>query len=181
MPEPDIERVLLDAEVIRERIRGLAREISATYGEREITAVGVLTGAFVFLADLLRELPNPTRVIFARACSYRDGSRPGELEVELVGRPDLTGRDVLLVEDIVDTGRSLLRLGQVLRDAGSRSVRSVVLLDKRERREVEARADFTGFEVPDEFLVGYGLDYADRYRHLPYVGVLARSVYAEPA
>lgn len=181
MTERDIERVLIGEVRIRERVRSLAGEIAAAYGDGEITAVGVLTGAFVFLADLLRALPNPTRVVFARACSYRDSSRPGALEVEIVGGADLSGRDLLVVEDIVDTGRSLLGLVEVLNDAGARSVRTAVLLDKEERREVDVKADFTGFRAPDEFLVGYGLDYAGRYRHLPYVGVLARSVYAEPA
>jgi hypoxanthine phosphoribosyltransferase len=178
MRDPDIERVLLGAEEIRERVKALAGEIHAVYGAGEITAVGVLTGAFVFLADLLREIPNPTRVVFARASSYRAASRPGALTLELVGRPELVGKDLLVVEDILDTGRSLAGIVEHLAGAGARSVRTAVLLDKTPRREVEIRADFTGFSVPDEFLVGYGLDYAGRFRHLPYVGVLSRSVYA---
>jgi hypoxanthine phosphoribosyltransferase len=145
--------------------------------DEPIVAVGVLTGAFVFLADLIRHLECPVEVAFVRAESYRESTRPGELEVDIVGAPALEDRDVLVVEDILDTGRSLVRILEEVRAAGPRTLSTVVLLDKRERREVEVTVDFTGFTVPDEFLVGYGLDHARRYRHLPYVGVLRRSAY----
>jgi hypoxanthine phosphoribosyltransferase len=177
MAEGEIERVLLTEEQIRERVGALAAEISRECEGRAITALGVLTGAFVFLADLLRRLECPAEVGFVRAESYRDGTRPGALDVEIVGAPALRGRDVLVVEDILDTGRSLAGILEAVRGEGPRSLRTVVLLDKRERREVEVDVDHVGFTVPDEFLVGYGLDHAQRFRHLPYVGVLARSAY----
>lgn len=177
MADPDIEKVLLDEEQIRARVKELAAEACAAFEGRPILVVGVLKGAFIFLADLVREMHGPLKVAFLRAESYRDGTRPGELEVGCVGVPDLRGRDVLLVEDIVDTGRSLVGILDAVRELGALSVRTVVLLDKSDRREVDVAVDHVGFIVPDEFLVGYGLDHAEDYRNLPYVGVLARRVY----
>jgi hypoxanthine phosphoribosyltransferase len=177
MVQRDIEKVLLSAEEIDRRVRELAGEVRAEVGNGEILALGVLTGAFVFLSDLIRRLGDPVCVSFVSATSYRDGTVPGELLIEGLSGVEVRGRDVLVVEDIVDTGRSLYALQAELRRREPRSLRTAVLLDKRSRRQVEARADFTGFVVPDEFLVGYGLDYAGRYRNLPYVGVLRRSVY----
>ncbi|MCU0726430.1 MAG: hypoxanthine phosphoribosyltransferase [Planctomycetes bacterium] len=172
MTEPDVERVLLSRERIETRVCELAGEIAAVYGDGEIVAVGVLTGAFVFLADLVRHLPNRVRFSFLKADSYATGTYPGALSVTLVGETDLSGRDVLVVEDILDTGRTLEGILGILRRRGPRTLRTVVLLDKVSRREVAISADFVGFPVPDAFLVGYGLDHAQRYRNLPYVGVL---------
>ena len=155
----------------------MAAEIAESFEGEEVTALGVLNGAFVFLADLVRAMPCPVRIGFLRASSYGAGTRPGELEVEFICRTELKGRNVLIVEDILDTGRSLNRISEFISAAGPKHLRVAVLLDKADRREVEARADHIGFEVPDEFLVGYGLDYAGRYRHLPYVGVLSRHIY----
>jgi len=177
MLEKDVESVLFTAEEIAGRVRILAREIRGLIGEREIVAVGVLTGAFVFLSDLVRELKGPVRVLLARACSYGDGTRPGEVRVELPKELNLKGRDILLVEDIVDTGRSLKAMVEALSGHRPRSLTTVALLDKPKRREVDIAADFIGFKVPDEFLVGYGLDHAGLYRNLPDVCVLARFVY----
>lgn len=173
----DIERVLLSAADIERRVAEMASEIALCFEGREVTALGILNGAFVFLSDLVRALPCPTRVGFLHASSYGDGTRPGELTVDAIGRLELADRDVLIVEDILDTGRSLTRITEFVAEAGPKSLRVAVLLDKTDRREVSARADHVGFTVPDEFLVGYGLDYAGRYRHLPYVGVLSRAVY----
>jgi hypoxanthine phosphoribosyltransferase len=177
MAEKDIERVLLTADEIADRVNSLAGEIRSRLGDGEIVAVGVLTGAFVFLADLVRRLGGNVDVRFLRAASYRDGTRPGELRIEPAGDLSLAGRDVLVVEDIVDTGKSLEGILRWLQERGPRSITSAVLLDKPDRREVDVSADFVGFEVPDEFLVGYGLDYAGRYRNLSSVAVLRRSVY----
>lgn len=177
MVNADVERILFTEEQIRERVRELAREIRAVFDPDGVYAVGVLTGAFVFLSDLIRQLDLPVEVGFVTATSYRDGTRPGALLTSAVGELRVAGRDVLLVEDILDTGRSLEAVQARLREAGARSLRTAVLLDKAERREVDVPVDFRGFEVPNEFLVGYGLDYAGRYRGLPYVGVLRRSVY----
>ena len=121
---------------------------------------------------------SPTKITFAYASSYRDGSRPGGLDLDFLGLPEIADREVLIVEDIVDTGRTLSGLRQAMEEMGAGAVRVAAFLDKPSRREVDVKVDYTGFSVPDEFLVGYGLDYAGRYRYLPYVGVLAESVYA---
>jgi hypoxanthine phosphoribosyltransferase len=170
--DPEVESVLLEPEVIEARVRQLAAEIAAAFAEREMLAVGVLTGAFVFLADLVRHIRGRVQFAFVKAESYGDGTKPGDLSLTLVGESDLAGRDVLVVEDILDTGRTLRGLLDLFRARGARSVRSVVLLDKKSRREVPVEADFVGFTVPDVFLVGYGLDHAQRFRNLPYIGVL---------
>ncbi len=164
--------MLLSAEAIGTRVREMAADIARAYEGREIVAVGVLTGAFVFLADLVRHLPNQVRFTFLKASSYGEGTRPGELSVTLVGETALAGKDVLVVEDILDTGRTLVRILDILRQSHPRTLRTAVLLDKKARREVDISADFTGFSVPDEFLVGYGLDHAQTYRNLPFVAVL---------
>ncbi|MEN8148547.1 MAG: hypoxanthine phosphoribosyltransferase [Planctomycetota bacterium] len=177
MNADDIDRVLLDADSLRHRVADLAAEIDRSFAGEEILAVGVLNGAFVFLADLVRALASPVQVAFLRAASYGGGTRPGELSVEAVGEVDLEGKNVLIVEDILDTGRSLLGIRAAIEAARPKRLEIVVLLDKAERREVNVAADHIGFAVPDEFLVGYGLDYAGRYRNLPYVGVLSRTVY----
>jgi hypoxanthine phosphoribosyltransferase len=177
MTDGDIERVLLSAEEIRGRVAEMAAQIEADREGGEIAAVGILTGAFVFLADLVRNFTVPTRITFAYATSYREGSRPGGLDLDFLGVPEFAGRDVLLVEDIVDTGHTLAGLRQSMEDMGASAVRVAALLDKPSRREVDVEVDYTGVSVPDEFLVGYGLDYAGRYRYLPYVGVLKKSVY----
>lgn len=172
MGHEDIESVLLTEAEIKARVRELAGEIAESHGDGELVAVGVLTGAFVFLADLVRHLRNPVRFTFVKADSYGDGTRPGELRLTMMGEQDLRDRDVLVVEDILDTGRTLAGILAILREKGPRTLRSVVLLDKPARREVEVQADFTGFTVPDRFIVGYGLDHAQRYRNLPFIGVL---------
>lgn len=177
MDGTEIERVLLSAEAIDHRVRELAEEISLAFDGQEVLALGVLNGAFVFLADLVRHLTVPVRIAFIRAASYGDGSRPGELSVEAVGDLELGGKNVLIVEDIVDTGRSLRGIRATIEAAGAERVRVAVLLDKEERREVTVPVDHVGFPVPDEFLVGYGLDFAGRFRNLPCVGILSRSVY----
>ncbi len=181
MLEKEIERVLFSADEIRARVRELAAEIRYRLGDGELVAVGVLTGAFVFLADLVRELGGEVRIVLVRASSYRDGTRPGEISVEIPGETDFEGGDILLVEDIVDTGQSLKALKHTLLERRPGSLTTVALLDKPDRRRVEITADVTGFTVPDEFLVGYGLDYAGLYRNLPDVCVLARCVYEDHA
>ena len=112
------------------------------------------------------------RFAFLKADSYRDGTRPGELRLTVVGEDDFEGKDLLVVEDILDTGNTLRVILAALRERGPSSVRSVVLVDKPDRREVDITADFVGFEIPDEFIVGYGLDHAQRFRNLPFIGVL---------
>ena len=166
---------VLSAEVIAARVKSLAQEIAEGNAGRNLHLLVVLRGAFVFAADLVRELHNrgiEVTVDFCRVASYGDGTEPGTPAVELYHPETLTDRDVLIVEDIVDTGTALEALLQAVNSAGPRSVACAALLSKPSRRRVAIQADFTGFIVPDKFLVGYGLDYAGRYRHLPYVGSL---------
>lgn len=165
--------VLLSAEQIRVRVGALARQIKDHYQARPITIVGVLTGCLMFLADLVRHLDLPVRLALIQASSYRGAAtRPGELHVQAELVPDLRGRHVLLVDDILDTGRTLAHLVQHLQTLEPASLRVAVLLRKQGRQEVPIEPDFCGFAIPDAFVVGYGLDYQDEYRHLPYVAVL---------
>jgi hypoxanthine phosphoribosyltransferase len=169
----DLERILFDEEQIARGLAGLARSIALHYGERTFLVVPVLKGSILFAADLIRRLPGPLELAFASARSYGAGTRPGELELELVPpEEELRGREVLLIDDILDSGRTLERLASEVRARGARDVRTCVLLDKPARRAVPIEADWRCFEVADEFVVGYGLDLGGRYRNLPYVGTL---------
>lgn len=165
-------KVLLTAEDLREGVQRMAREIRQAYDSRPITMLGIMTGSVVLLADLIREFDMPLRVGVLQASSYRGGTTRGELIVNAALLPDVAGRDVLLVDDIFDTGRTLEHLRGHVENLGARSVRTAVLLRKRGRQEVELEPDFVGFEIPDEFVVGYGLDYGDEYRNLAYVAAL---------
>ncbi len=166
---------VLSAAVIAARVESLAGEIEAAHADRKLHLLVVLRGAFVFAADLARALHSrgmEVTVDFCRVASYGDGTEPGVPAVELYHPETLTDRDVMIVEDIVDTGFALEALMRAVKSAGPRSVCCAALLSKPNRRRVTIQADFTGFIVPDKFVVGYGLDYAGRYRHLPYVGSL---------
>jgi hypoxanthine phosphoribosyltransferase len=166
-----VERPLLTAEQIAGRVGELAAEISRDYAGREVLLVGVLRGAFIFLADLARRLEVPNRVDFIALASY-DGVESGAVRLLMDLREDSAGRDVLLVEDIVDRGRTLAYLLRLLAARKPASLRTCALLRKPARVEVEATVDYLGFDIPDEWVVGYGLDYADQHRTLPYVGVV---------
>jgi hypoxanthine phosphoribosyltransferase len=166
-------KTLLAATAIQERVAELAEQITRDYHRRPVTIVGVLTGCLMFLADLVRHLDLPLRIGLIQASSYRGAvTAPGELRVQPELLPDLRGRDVLLLDDILDTGYTLARLHGHLQTLGPTSVRTVVLLRKRGRQEVPFEPDYCGFDIPDAFVVGYGLDYNDEYRHLPYLAVL---------
>lgn len=169
----DLETVLVSEAAIKRRLKKLGAEISALYGNEEITAIAIINGAILFAADLLREIKNPVRLDCIRISSYRNETRS-------VGRPqilhsftlDLSNRHVLLVDDILDTGKTLSLVVQSLKKLGPATVRTCVLLEKQGRREIDFDADFVGFRIPDKFAVGYGLDFAERYRNLPCIGVL---------
>lgn len=180
MSDAGIQRVLYGAGEIRQRVGELAGDVSRHYGGREITVVGVLTGAFVFVADLVRRIDGPMRFSFLRAVSYRGVRSNRQPRLTPVSGFNVADKDVLIVEDIVDTGHSLLAVIEHVRRCEPASVTTVTLLDKRECRDpgIDIVADFTGFVAPSEFLVGYGLDYDGLYRNLPYVGVLDPSVYS---
>jgi len=176
---PDVKEVLLSAEQIQARVKQMAERIADDYRDREPVLVAVLDGAVVFLADLMRALPISVRVDFVKWSSYRDATTSGgvvQLLKDMSSSPE--GEHVLVVEDIVDTGLTLRYLVESLRRRNVASLAVAALLDKPSRRRVEVKLDYVGFKVPDEFVVGYGLDFAQRYRNLPYVAVLKPEVYA---
>jgi len=178
-----IERVLLDESAIEARVSKLAARISedyadVEYGDDGLVLVGVLKGAFVFLADLARRLTIPHHVDFIALSSYNRGATSGEVRLIMDSRINVADRHVLIVEDIVDTGNTLNYLQRTFRVRNPASLRSCVFLSKPSRREIPVTVDYLGFEIPDVWVVGYGLDFADRYRTLPYIGALKQEVYA---
>lgn len=178
---PDIERILIEETEIQQRVRQLANQISADYPDVEqLLIVGILKGAFIFLADLARHLRVPHAVDFMALSSYgRSATASGAVRIIMDLREPIKDKHVLIVEDIVDTGLTLDYLYTTLKSRRPASLRSCVLLDKTLRREVDVPIDYLGFEIPDVWVVGYGLDYADKHRTLPYIGVLRREVYQE--
>lgn len=173
MPQrPYVIDQMISAKAIAARVEALARDISAFYaGSDRLIVVGLLRGSFVFIADLVREIDLPVEVDFLEASSYGDAMHSSR-EVRILKdlRGEIAGRDVLVVEDIVDTGFTLHHVIQLLRTRGPKRLETIALLDKPSRREVDVRATWTGFVIPDEFVVGYGIDYAQRNRNLPYIG-----------
>ncbi len=165
-------RVLLDESQLHDGVERLAREIDAHYNGRPLTVIAVMTGSLVLFADLIRRLSMPQRVGVIRASSYRGGTSSGQLHVDASMTIDVTGRDVLLVDDIFDTGQTLARLSDMFIEMRAVTVSTAVLLHKQREHTVEMRPSFVAFKIPDEFVVGYGLDYLDMYRNLPYLAVL---------
>lgn len=163
---------LIAAEAIETRVAELAAEIDADYADcDELLMLGVLRGAYMFLADLSRRLAVPRRIDFIALSSYERASNQGGVRLIMDARVSLTGRHVLVVEDILDSGRTLAYLLRLFRARGAASLRSCVLV-RKPNPEVEVAVEYVGFDIPDEWVVGYGLDYDDRYRALPYIGVL---------
>lgn len=164
--------ILIPADRIHQRVVELAGQIERDYQGQPITVVGVLTGCLVFLADLIRRMDLPLRIHLVQASSYRGtATSPGTLSLRTDTLPELSGRDVLVIDDILDTGQTLSRVVEELHQRGVASVRVAVLLRKHDRLVVPFEADYIGFDIPDAFVVGYGLDYNDEYRHLPYIAV----------
>jgi hypoxanthine phosphoribosyltransferase len=173
----DIERVLFDEAAIQKRLDEMAAEITADYRERQLTVIAVLTGSLIFMSDLLRRIPLPLKLDCLTAVSYHGKAQTsGEVIFKDVDRLDVAGRDVLIVDDILDTGHTLAAVREKLRMTKPRRVRVCVLLRKRKQRAHDVDADYVGFEIDDEFVVGYGLDFMERYRNLPYVGVLRKEL-----
>lgn len=150
----------------------MAEEIVAEYGDRPLTIVGVLTGSVVLLADMIRLLSMPLRVGVVQASSYRGAIRRGPLVINSDLMPDIAEHDVLVLDDIFDTGHTLVELLSLMNQLGPTSIRTAVLLRKTGQQQVDLQPDFVGFEIPNEFVVGYGLDYRDMFRNLPYVAML---------
>jgi len=175
----EVERILITDQQIARRIRSLSAEIERDFRGREMVVVSLLSGTVMFLADLIRHLSLPLRLDFIGVSSYGAGTTSGELIFTKELRLDVRGRDVLLVDDILDTGRTMKRVLAKLRLLKPRRIKTCVLLDKPARRVEKVRADYVGFSIPDLFVIGYGLDYAERYRNLPFVGVLKPEMYRE--
>ncbi len=166
-------RVLLTADQIRTRVEEIAAEIRRNYSGQPFTVVGILTGSLVFLADLIRQIGLPLQIGLIQASSYRGtATSPGELIVQDSLLPDVHGRHLLVLDDILDTGQTITRLVKHLEAKGAATVRTCVLLRKIGRQKVAFEPDYTGFSIPDAFVIGYGLDFNDDYRHLPFIGVL---------
>ena len=178
----DVEEVLLSADALSERVAQLGRQLSADYAGRDPVLVSVLKGSIVFLADLIRAMDIPLSVDLMEVSSYGSGTETsGQVRILKDLSASIEGRDVIVVEDIIDTGLTLNYLLRYLWERNPASMRICCLLDKPARRLAEIEIDYTGFTIPDRFVIGYGLDYDERYRNLPYVGVLRPSVYSAPA
>ena len=173
----EISRVLITEQQIARRVRQLTRQLQRDFAGRDLVIVSLLNGTVIFLADLVRHLSLPLRLDFIGVSSYGTGTQSGELVFTKQLRLDVRGRDVLVVDDILDTGKTLKRVLAVLREHQPRRIKICVLLEKKARRTEKVRADYVGFQIPDLFVVGYGLDYAERYRNLPFVGVLQAAAY----
>ncbi len=178
--ENDVANVLIDEEQLQQRVRELAEAILDDYQDIEdLLLVCVLKGAFVFLADLSREMQRPHQVDFMGISSYGAGTRTsGAVRIVLDLKQDIAGRHILIVEDIIDSGRTLEYICRNLMARSPASLRICTLLNKPTRREVDVQVDYLGFEIPDEFVVGYGLDFDEIYRNLPYIAVLKPEVFA---
>ena len=165
-------QTMISEDEVREGVKRLAREITETYGETPLTIVGVLTGSVVLLADIIRELNMPLRVGVVQASSYRDGTERRSLIINSDLMLDIANQNTLIVDDIFDTGHTLVELIAKMEKLGPTSIRTAVLLRKLGQQQVDTEPDFVAFDIPNKFVVGYGLDYRDEYRNLPYVASL---------
>ena len=174
----DVEQILYTEEELRQRVKELGCQITADYAGREPLLISVLRGAYIFMADLTRSINLNVTVDFMSVSSYGAGTvSSGQVEIKKDLSASIEGKDLIIVEDILDSGNTLYYLLDVLRARKPASIRLCTLMDKPERRTKPIKADYVGFTIPDAFIVGYGLDYAEKYRNLPYVGVLKPSVY----
>lgn len=173
-----IEKVLISEETLQEKVAELAKQISEDYAGKDLLLVSVLKGGFVFAADLFRSLSIPASVDFMAVSSYGASSKSSGVVKILkdLDRP-VEGKDVLIVEDILDSGVTLNYLKDLLLHRGVKSLKICTILNKPDRRKADIAADYVGFDIPDEFVVGYGLDYDEKYRNLPFVGILKREIY----
>ena len=174
----DIEKVLISEEELQKIVSDMGRKISEDYKDKDLLLVSVLKGSVIFMADLMRAITVPLNIDFMSVSSYGGGTKTtGVVKILKDLDLDLSGKDILIVEDILDSGMTLSYLSNLLRQRNVNSIRIATLLDKPERRIADVHADYFCFTVPDEFVVGYGLDYNQQYRHLPYIGVLKPEIY----
>ncbi len=175
---PDCERVMLTEEQLRARVKEIALAVDEDYAGKRPLVVGILKGSIIFYADFIRFLSMPVELDFMAVSSYGSGAvSSGKLNIKKDLDRDVKGRDVIIVEDIIDSGFTLANLKALLYERGAASVKIVTLLNKAERREYEVAPDYNCFDIENEFVIGYGLDYDEQYRHLPYLGILKRSLY----
>jgi hypoxanthine phosphoribosyltransferase len=175
----DVQKILITDAQLAKRVKSLAGAIEKDFRGRELVVVSLLNGTVLFIADLIRHLNLPLRLDFIGVSSYGAGTESGDLVFTKELRLDVRGRDVLLVDDILDTGKTLSRVLPKLQAFKPRRIKTCVLLDKPSRRVAKVKADYIGFTIPDLFVIGYGLDFAERYRNLPFVGVLHPHIYKE--
>ena len=175
--QSDIERVLFDGPAIHKRLDEMAAQITADYPDCELTVIAILTGSLMFMSDLLRRIPLPLKLNCLSVGSYHGKTQTsGEVLFKESSLPDVAGQDVLILDDILDTGHTLAAVREKLEMAKPRTIQVCVLLSKKKQRARKVDADYIGFEIDDEFVVGYGLDYMERYRNLPYIGVLRKEL-----
>ncbi len=175
---PDCERIMLAEEQLKNRVRQVALEVDKEYENKKPLVLGILKGSIIFYADFIRFLSMPVELDFMAVSSYGSGAvSSGKLNIKKDLDRNVAGRDVIIVEDIIDSGFTLANLKTLLYERGALSVKIVTLLNKAERREYDVAPDWNCFDIENEFVIGYGLDYNEQYRHLPYIGILKRSVY----
>ena len=175
----DLERVLFDEPAINRRLDELAEQISNDYRDRDLTVIAVLNGGLIFMADLLRRIPLPLKLDCLSVASYHGKTQAsGEIIFNQVALPDVIDRDILILDDILDSGHTLAAIREKLETAKPRSIRVCVLLSKKKKRAQQIVADYLGFEIEDEFVVGFGLDFMEDYRNLPCIGVLRKELMA---
>lgn len=178
----DLERILFDEATILRRLDEIAAQISEDYRDRELTVIVVLNGSLVFMSDLMRRIPLPLRLDCLSVASYHGRAQTsGAVIFKQVAQPDVKDRHILILDDILDSGHTLAAIREKLETAKPRSIRVCVLLQKKKARARAVDADYVGFEIEDEFVVGYGLDFDERYRNLPFIGVLRKELMAQSA
>jgi hypoxanthine phosphoribosyltransferase len=176
----DLERVLFDEPAIHRRLDDMAAQISDDYRERDLTVIAVLHGSLMFVADLLRRIPLPLKLDCLSVASYHGKTQSsGDVVFKQITVPDVAGRDVLILDDVLDSGHTLTAIRETLETAKPHSIRVCVLLSKNKQRARDVDIDYVGFEIGNEFVVGYGLDFKERYRNLPYIGVLRKELLEE--
>ena len=174
----NLDRILIDEVTLKKRIKEMAQEISRDYADENLLVIGLLKGASYFLTELTQSLTVPTQIDFIKASSYGSGSiSSGHVDISFDTSRNIAGKNILIVDDVVDTGITLHEVKKLFKNRNVKSVRIAAMLDKKERRLIEVIPDYHGFVIPDEFVVGFGLDYNEDYRNLPYIGVLKREIY----
>ena len=175
----DIKKVLIDENELKSIVKRLGAEITAYYKDKDVLLVGILKGSVIFMADLMREIDVPCNIDFMAVSSYGNGTESsGRVKINKDLDNDIQGKDIIIIEDILDSGKTLYYIRDILSARKPSSIKICTLFDKPERREADIKADYVGSLVPNEFIVGYGLDYSEYYRNLPFIGVLKEEVYA---